>query len=278
MATDWFVNLIYFMGGKLSALDPFAKCRSRLYPSELDEATMKQDPTHMVAIGRLDVAISTINGRIGLLEEKSRNLVEIARKNAHNNKTAAMTALKTKAMHTKQISSLLVHRDNLELTKSNISDASFNNTLAQTMKEAAASMREIQKDTTPGDIDDDMLGIDEASGDIMRISDALSKPLNTQQYIIDDEELEAELADLLSDQVTISVTHDQLAYYMPPVPSSTSAASSSSSYTPATYSAFAYPPHTAAQQSPYYRPRPQPTQEELDLHRLTVDMDPAHAT
>merc|ERR1712173_353252 len=129
------------------------------------------------------------------LEKKVETEVSTARKNAKTNKRVALSALQRKKRYEKQLQQIDGTLTTLEQQREALESANTNTAVLQTMNVAAKALKKAHADMDVDQVHDMMDDIAEQHDVAKEISEAISNPVGFgQEY--DDDELEAELADL----------------------------------------------------------------------------------
>merc|ERR1711944_353114 len=129
------------------------------------------------------------------LEKKVETEIATARKNAKSNKRVALGALKRKKRYEKQLQQIDGTLTTIEQQREALEGANTNTAVLQTMASAAKAIKSAHSDMDVDQVHDMMDDIAEQQDVAKEISEAISNPVAFgQEY--DDDELEAELADL----------------------------------------------------------------------------------
>merc|ERR1711996_59092 len=119
----------------------------------------------------------------------------IAKKNAKTNKRVALQALKRKKRYDAQLRQIDGTLTTIEQQREALEGANTNTAVLQTMKSAADALKNAHKGMDVDNVHDMMDDIAEQQDVAKEIGEAISNPVAFgQEY--DDDELEAELADL----------------------------------------------------------------------------------
>merc|ERR1711976_168945 len=129
------------------------------------------------------------------LEKKIDAEMVTARKNAKTNKRVALAALKRKKRYEKQLQQIDGTITTIEQQREALEGANTNTAVLQTMGEAAKALKRAHADMDVDKVHDMMDDIAEQQDVAKEISEAISNPVAFGQEF-DDDELEAELADL----------------------------------------------------------------------------------
>ncbi|ANZ73964.1 BA75_01052T0 [Komagataella pastoris] len=151
-------------------------------------------------------AIVSLREHIALLNKKQQHLQnqmeeqdKLARGSITKNKTAAKTALKKKKTYEVQLVKILAQIDSLETQLTSIENANLNLETMKAMKQGAKAMKQIHGDFDVDKVDSTMDEIREQVELGEEISDAISRPLGTQE--VDEDELEDELEELQQEEL-----------------------------------------------------------------------------
>merc|ERR1711978_27603 len=129
------------------------------------------------------------------LEKKIETEVATARKNAKTNKRAALQALKRKKRYDSQLQQIDGTLSTIEMQREALEGANTNTAVLTTMNDAAKALKKANNELDVDKVHDMMDDIAEQQDVAKEISEAISNPVAFgQEY--DDDELEAELADL----------------------------------------------------------------------------------
>merc|ERR1711997_470306 len=129
------------------------------------------------------------------LEKKLDSEMAIAKKNAKTNKRVALQALKRKKRYEQQLQLIDGTLTTIEQQRNVLENANTNTEVLKTMGEASKALKSAHKNMDVDQVHDMMDDIAEQQDVAKEISEAISNPVAFgQEY--DDDELEAELADL----------------------------------------------------------------------------------
>lgn len=178
------------------------------------------------ALTNMKTRIAAVEKRIEFLEKKAHAaLVEAKRLSGARNKTGAMTALKRKKMHEKEIAKLRTAVFNLESQAMAIEGASTNIDIVEAMRHGKKAQEEIAKKIDIDKVTDLQDDINEHMQMQDEVDNLLGEPLGDAMDDDDllaelnelDEEDAAELENLEADLGTVAI--DDAADHLPAAPS-----------------------------------------------------------
>lgn len=152
-------------------------------------------PTTGEAIQKLRDTEEMLQKKSDFLEKKLDQEMAIAKKNAKTNKRVALQALKRKKRYEQQLTQIDGTLTTIEQQRNVLENANTNTEVLKNMGEASKALKAAHKNMDVDQVHDMMDDIAEQQDVAKEISEAISNPVAFgQEY--DDDELEAELADL----------------------------------------------------------------------------------
>jgi len=133
------------------------------------------------------------------LETKIQKELQFAKANATKNQKSAMMALKRKKAYTSQVEKLNGARTTLETQIMAIENATTNFATLNAMTEGARTLRGLNRNMDVDDVEETMEDIREQMEIAEEISTAVATPIGMD--ILDEEDLEKELNDLVTEEV-----------------------------------------------------------------------------
>eukprot|EP00300_Choanocystis_sp_HF-7_P000053 c10049_g1_i2.p1 GENE.c10049_g1_i2~~c10049_g1_i2.p1 ORF type:complete len:223 (+),score=57.69 c10049_g1_i2:44-712(+) len=156
---------------------------------------LQQQHSPQDAIQRLNEALSNLDKREAHIQKKVDAEVATAKKLiAAKNKNGAKMALKRKKMYETQIEKIFGTRMTIENQKMALESATFNREIIGVMELGGTALRAVNQNLTIDQVDATMDNIQEQMDLANEIADAISQPSGAGA--LDDDELEAELAEL----------------------------------------------------------------------------------
>lgn len=154
----------------------------------------KPAPNLNDSIQQLRQAVQQLEKREVHLEKKIQVCLKNAKdKTKRRDKKGALFELKKKKQLENQLQSIQGKKLNLETQIMSLEDAHLNKETLKAMKTSAAAMKATVKESDLDNADELMEDINEAMDQVQEMNEAMSAPLGN---IVDDDELEAELAEL----------------------------------------------------------------------------------
>mmetsp|Transcript_12044 Transcript_12044/g.33940 ORF Transcript_12044/g.33940 Transcript_12044/m.33940 type:complete len:217 (+) Transcript_12044:201-851(+) len=160
----------------------------------------KKAPPPSESIARLRDTLGTLEKREDYLQAKCNMETEKARANARTNRRVALMALKRKRTYESQMNKISQARFTIETQIMYIENAATNLEAMQAMELGAQTLQDTQRRMTVNDVDNIMDNIREQMDVQDEISEAISQPLGMETF--DDDELEEELRELESLQIS----------------------------------------------------------------------------
>jgi len=152
-------------------------------------------PTAGDAIQKLRETEEMLQKKSDFFEKKIDQDMAIAKKNAKTNKRVALQALKRKKRYEKQLQQIDGTLTTIEQQRNALEDANTNTEVLKNMGQAAKALKKAHADMDIDQVHDMMDDIAEQQDVAKEISEAISNPVAFGNEF-DDDELEAELADL----------------------------------------------------------------------------------
>lgn len=153
-----------------------------------------QPPKASVGAQQLDDAIDLLEKKEAMLQKKSDAELQKA-KEFYSKKMnpRALDCMKRKKVYQDQIDRLSAQRANLETQRFALENQQLNMELLAAQKKAAEELKKGNKKMDAGKIEDQMDQLAEEMDKANQVSEALANPIDSNQAVVDDDELMNEL-------------------------------------------------------------------------------------
>eukprot|EP01004_Peranema_trichophorum_P006933 NODE_5730_length_976_cov_44.944900_g5149_i0.p1 GENE.NODE_5730_length_976_cov_44.944900_g5149_i0~~NODE_5730_length_976_cov_44.944900_g5149_i0.p1 ORF type:complete len:217 (-),score=54.32 NODE_5730_length_976_cov_44.944900_g5149_i0:260-910(-) len=151
-------------------------------------------------IQKLGDSIDVLNKREAVLIKKiDFELAKAREASQKGNKQTALLHLKRKKQFEDQLTKIQAQRSNIEQMQLKLEEVAMNMESLQAQRQGAQAIRNLYGRMTPERIDKEMDDVRNVMESATEISEAISQPLGTD--LIDEDELEAELAELEQEEL-----------------------------------------------------------------------------